>query len=136
MTEPQPEPEMPTLPITFQGREMYVTMPSPTQLAVWKRILQRLQNTPENNWTADAVVDELARLHTIVDTLLVEETDKRWLEDELLGGRMDFRGLAPIVTQATEAFRAAAEGDNRESRRAAKKTTKKAGLKAPGKKAS
>lgn len=135
MTEPQAE-EIPVLPITFQDREMFVTMPSPTQLAVWKRILQRLQSTPENQWTADAVVDELSRLHRIVETLLVETADKRWLEDEMMDGRMDFQGLAPIVTLSVEAFQAAAEGNNRESRRAAKKApAKKAALKSAGKKA-
>lgn len=124
--------EMPVLPITFRGREMHVTMPTPSQLAVWRRILVRLQNTPENAWTADAVVDSLAKLHTIVDTILVEPVDKNWLEDELLNGRLDFPGLAPIITQATEAFQqAAAENGNREDRRAAKKTpAKKAALKA------
>lgn len=137
MTEPETQTEeLPVLPITFQGREMYVAMPSPTQLAVWKRILQRLQNTPENDWTADAVVDELSRLQRIVETLLAEPADKRWLEDQLLDNRLDFKGLAPIITLATEAFQQAAEGNNRESRRAAKKApAKKAGLKAPGKKA-
>lgn len=139
MTEPDegtaPE-EMPALPITFRDREMYVTMPSPTQLAVWRRILQRLQNTPENSWTADAVVDELGKLHRIVETLLVEPVDKNWLEGEMLDGRIDFRGLAPLITLATEAFQKAAEGNNRESKRAAKKApAKKAGLKAPGKRA-
>lgn len=139
MTEPsQPETlEMPSLPITFQGREMFVTMPSPTQLAVWKRILARLQNTPENAWTASAVVDSLGRLVTIVETLLVEPVDKAWLEDSLLDGTLDFPTLAPIITLTTEAFQqAAAETGNRETRRAAKKAPgKKAGLKAPGKKA-
>lgn len=123
--------EMPVLPITFRERELYVTMPTPSQLAVWRRILVRLQNTPESSWTADSVVDALAKLHTIVDTILVEQTDKNWLEDELLNGRLDFPGLAPIITMATEAFQeAAAKEGNREDRRAAKKTpAKKAALK-------
>lgn len=123
--------EMPVLPITFRGREMHVTMPTPSQLAVWRRILQRLQNTEESSWTADAVVDSLAKLHRIVETILVEQADKNWLEDELLDGTLDFPGLAPIITQATEAFqKAAAENGNREERRAATKTpAKKAALK-------
>lgn len=123
--------EMPVLPITFRGREMHVTMPTPSQLAVWRRILVRLQNTPEASWTADAVVDSLAKLHRIVETILVERADKDWLEDELLDGRLDFPGLAPIITEATEAFQeAAAKEGNREDRRAAKKApAKKAALK-------
>lgn len=123
--------EMPSLPITFRGREMYVVMPNPTQLAVWKRILQRLQNTHEADWTAEAVVDSLAKLVRIVETLLVEQVDRSWLEDELLDGTLDFPKLAPIITLATEAFQQAAEGNNRESRRAAAKKTpaKKAALK-------
>lgn len=138
MTQPEAQEgqleEMPSLPIQFQGREMFVTMPGPSQLAVWRRILHRLQSTPENSWTADAVVDSLVKLHRIVDTLLVEPADKNWLEDEILDGRLTFPQLAPIITEATEAFQAkAAEEGNRETRRAAKKTApaKKAALKAP-----
>lgn len=135
MTEPTPAPEaveMPVLPIQFRGREMFVTMPQPSQIAVWRRILVRLQNTPENSWTAEAVIDSLAKLHRIVETLLVHEADKMWIEDQLLDGALDFPGLAPIITQATEAFQqAAAEEGNRDTRRAAAKKTpaKKAVLK-------
>lgn len=129
MTEPTQAPgaiEMPVLPITFRDREMHVTMPSPSQLAVWKRILQRLQNTPEASWTADAVVDSLAKLHRIVETLLVEQADRMWLEDEILDGRVDFPGLAPIITMATEAFQeAAAETGTRVEKRAVKKAALK-----------
>lgn len=137
MSEPEtasPVEEMPSIPITFLSREMYVTMPTPTQLAVWKRVLVRLQTTPENSWTAEAVVDSLGRLVTIIETLLVEPVDKAWLEDSLLDGTLDFPRLAPFITLVTEAFQAAAGGDNRASKRAAKRApAKKAGLKAPAK---
>ncbi len=113
--------------IEFQGREMFVKMPSPEQLLVWKRTLAKLQGAGED-WNGAQVMAALERARMIIDSVLVHATDVDWLDDEMLAGRIDLKGTSQIIHKAVEAF---AETGNREERRAAKKApAKKAARKA------
>jgi conjugal transfer/entry exclusion protein len=123
----------PELPIEFRGREMFVTMPSPEQLMVWQRTLHNLQNADAESWDGPKVMKTLERSRKIVDSLLVNEEDIEWLDDEMISGRVDLKGTVEIIQKATEAFsELAASQGNREERRAAakkapaKKVTRKA----------
>lgn len=129
-TEPDAVPE---LPITFEGREMWVRMPSPEQLLVWRRTLTHLGQTAESDWTGESVMAALERLRKIVDSTLVNKADVTWLDDGFLDGTLSFRKITPIITLTVDAFAdAAGAADNRETKRAAKKTpAKKARRKAP-----
>lgn len=105
---------------------MTVRFPKPEQLLVWQRILKRIQTIEDGSWTGESVMAALERLRTIVDTLLVDQVDIDWLDDRFLDGSIDFKKLAPFLTQVTEAFvEAAAEEGNREQRRKAKKVPAK-----------
>jgi hypothetical protein len=115
------------LPVMLRDREIYVRMPTPEQLLVWQRTVKRLTEAPvDASWTGSEVMAALERLRKIVDTVMVNRADRDWLDDEFLEGTIDFKGLAPFITDVTTAFQeyAAANG-NREDRRAAKKTTAK-----------
>lgn len=123
------------LPVMLLDREIYCRMPTPEQLLVWQRTVNRLTEAPvDASWTGSEVMAALERLRKIVDSLMVNRADRDWLDDQFLEGTVDFKGLAPFITDVTTAFQefAAANG-NREERRAAKKTTTK---KATRKKAS
>lgn len=144
MTEPTEAPEATTaeLPpeqeIEFAGRKLWVRMPSPEQLLVWKRTLKQLQSADVQGWNGEQVMKALERTRNIIDSLLVHDTDKEWLDDELLAGTIGLKDTAQIINGTVDAFTLAAqEGGNRETRRAAKKKApaKKAARKAPGKKA-
>lgn len=143
MTEPTEAPEATTatLPpeqeIEFAGRKLWVRMPSPEQLLVWKRTLKQLQGADVTGWNGEQVMKALERTRAIIDSLLVHDTDKEWLDDEMLAGTIGLKDTASIINQTVEAFTLAAEeGGNRADRRAAKKApAKKAARKAPGKKA-
>lgn len=124
--------QMPVAEIEFQGRTLMVTLPDPTQLLVWKRTLVRLQNANTSNWTGADVMAALERLRVIIDTLIVDDADKQWIDDQLLNKSFGLAELAQLPTLAAQAF---STPNNREERRAAaaKKTTT-ARRRAPAKK--
>lgn len=114
--------------IEFSGRKMFVRMPRPEQLIVWKRTLDRLQAVDGSDWNGAQVMAALERARKIVDSVLVHPTDVEWLDDEMLAGRVDLKDTTQIILKAVEAF---GQEGNREERRAAKtvpakKATRKA----------
>jgi hypothetical protein len=123
--------------ITFFGRQLWVRMPGPEQLLVWKRTLVQLQGAEVEGWNGEQVMRALERTRRIIDSLLVHDTDKEWLDDEMLDGRITLTDTAGIINSTVEAFVSAAEAEgNRETRRAAakkaapaKKATRKAATK-------
>jgi hypothetical protein len=125
-------PAAPELPVMLKGREIYVRHPRPEQVLVWQRTLDRLTQAPVNaSWTGSEVMAALDRCRKIVDSLLVNKADVNWMDDQFLDGDLEFKDLAPFITDVVEAFRKAAdETGNREDRRATKKATKKAARKA------
>jgi len=123
---------VPEQEIDFRGRKMWVRMPRPEQLLVWKRTLSQLQNVVDGDWTADTVMTALERLRRIIDSVLVNKADVTWLDDQFLDGTLTFQQLTPMITLTVEAFADAAENEgNREERRKAKAAPKKARRKAP-----
>jgi hypothetical protein len=119
---PAAEP-LPEVPLQFRGREIWARMPRPEQLLVWQRTLDKLQNAgPDTNWTASTVMVALERLRKIVDSILVNEADKTWIDDQFLEGSMEFKDLVPLINGVAEKFAelAAEAAPNREARRAKK----------------
>lgn len=145
MTEQETGADAPEMPpeveITFLGRTLWVQMPKPEQLLVWKRTLRQLQSAEVDGWNAEQVMAALERTRQIIDSVLVNPVDVTWLDDEMLAGRVDLKGTSQIIHLTVEKYaehaeRERAENSTRAERRAAKKTTgKKAARKAPTKKA-
>jgi hypothetical protein len=112
----------PELEIPFAGRTLWVKMPTPEQLLVWKRTLRQLQAADVSGWNGEQVMKALERTRLIIDSLLVHDTDKEWLDDEMLAGTIGLMDTAGIINGTVDAFATAAEeGGNRETRRAAAK---------------
>lgn len=135
---PEATPATPEREIEFAGRTIWVRMPSPEQLLVWKRTLKQLQSADVQGWNGEQVMKALERTRAIIDSLMVHDTDKEWLDDELLAGTIGLKDTAQIINGTVDAFTLAAQEEgNRADRRAAKKAApaKKATRKAAGKKA-
>lgn len=130
MTDQTAAPDQPEQEITFKGRKLWVKMPTPEQLLVWKRTLKQLQNSDVTaGWNGEQAMRALERTRLIIDSVLVHVVDKEWLDDEMLAGTIGLMDSATIINDTVEAFVTAAEAEgNRETRRAAKKA-------APAKKA-
>lgn len=117
---------IPEQEIEFQGRTLWVKMPSPEQLLVWKRTLRKLQGADVEGWNGEQVMAALERTRSIIDSVLAHEVDKDWLDDEMLAGTVGLKDTAKIINATVEAFADAAEREgNRETRRAAKKAPAK-----------
>ena len=123
----------PELEITFKGRLIWVKMPTPEQLLVWKRTLRQLQDAEIKSWNAEQVMIALERTRKIIDSVLVNKADVVWLDDEMLDGNLTLLDTAQIIQSTVDRFadEAQVEG-NRETRRA-KAAPKKARRKAPAK---
>jgi len=121
---------IPEREVEFQGRMIWVKMPSPEQILVWQRILKRLQSPEQdNNWNGETVMAALERLRKIIDSIILNRVDIEWLDDEMLDGTIGFREAAGLVTLAMKAF---GDSANRADRRAAEKKPKKATRKKAG----
>lgn len=138
MTEPQQEAAAepvvsPELSIEFHGREIFVKMPRPEQLLVWQRTVTMLTNLQGNaaSWTGAEVMAALERCRKIIDSIVVNNADIVWIDDQFLDGALEFKDLLPFITRVVERFAAAAEENapNREAKRAVKKTASKAARK-------
>ena len=104
--------------ITFQGREIWVKFPSGEALTVWRRTLETLQRTEDADWDGQRIMRAFDRLRRIIDSIILNQIDKDWLDDEWLDGRLTIVESAQIVQLTIEAFGA---GDNQEGRRVAAK---------------
>jgi hypothetical protein len=100
--------------IEFRGRTMRVVMPAPEQILVWRRIHVRLEQANIDKWNGQEVLDALDKVRTIIDTVLVDQADIGWLDDEMLAGRLTIREASAILVDAVKSFQ------NRSQRRAAK----------------
>lgn len=108
--------------IEFQGRQLWVRVPSPEQLLVWKRTLTKLQGADVDGWNGEQVMAALERTRKIIDSVLVHETDKDWLDDQMLDRKLGLIETASLIQLTVEAFQT---DGNRETRRAAKKAPAK-----------
>lgn len=129
MTDPTPDLDMPEREIVFAGRTIWVRFPDPSRLLIWQRTLAKLQSLDADRMNFEQVMALMERVRSLVDSILVNRTDIEWIDDEMLAGNLTVLSIAPLVTQAVEAF---STDTNRETRRAAKKTApaKKAARKA------
>ena len=120
----QLETGIPEREVEFQGRMIWVKMPSPEQILVWKRILVRLQAPDQDdNWNGEQVMAALERLRKIIDSVVLNKADVEWLDDEMLDGKIGFREAAGLITTAMKAF---GDSANWADRRAAEKKPRKA----------
>lgn len=128
---------VPEQEIEFAGRKLWVKMPSPEQLLVWRRTMKQLQNADTSGWNGEQAMSALERARKIIDSVLANRMDADWLDDEMLAGNISLMDAAKMIQMTVETFVDAAEAEgNRETRRAVKKApAKKAVRKAPGRKA-
>jgi hypothetical protein len=111
------EPERPEREIEFMGRQIWVRMPRPEQVLVWRRTIAQLQKA-DSNWNGEQVLAALERTRKIIDSVMANRSDIDWLDDEMLEGTVGLQETTQIVLKALAAF---GEDENRSDRRAAAK---------------
>lgn len=120
--------QVPEREIEFRGRQIWVKIPLPEQILVWKRTLTRLQDADAQDWNGETVLAALERLRMIIDSVILNRVDTDWMDDEMLAGRLKLTDLAEVVNLTVAAFGEEDEAPNRTARRStgpAKKATRK-----------
>lgn len=112
--------------ITFRGRVMLYHRPTPDQLAMWKRIAERAEAsgrdfaTPKPcpacegkgceacQGTGSAHTATILRLFdramNIITSLIADEADRDWLEDELIAGHFQLQDASEIIRLTVDAM--------------------------------
>lgn len=107
--------------ITFLGRTMAVKLPTPDQIVAWESLLRRLKALDPETATGEQALKLLSRSNRIVDSLIVDDDDKEWLEDGRIDGTVTTENSQQIVLDALKAYEMdAPEPANRAARRARK----------------
>ena len=106
--------EIPQGEITFRDRPIQVRMPSPEQVLVWKRTMDRIEKSNLNDWNGEQVLAALERTRKIIDSVIVNLVDIDWIDDEMLAGRFGLKEASQIILDALAVFQ------NREQRRTTK----------------
>jgi len=128
MTQPEAQEETPSpapaagseRPITFRGREIWVKLPSPEQYLVWRRTLRQMESADTSDWNAQQALIAFERARDIIDSVILNEADKTWIDREWLIGTLGLVETAQIIQLTTEAFgEDEAEPNNRAEKRAA-----------------
>lgn len=108
------EAELPTVEINFKGREIHARHPSPEQLLVWQRTLDKLANANMADWNGAQVIASLRRLRMIVDSVLANPVDIDWIDDEMLAGRFTLNECVEMLMRVVQEFQ---KPTNRAARR-------------------
>jgi hypothetical protein len=102
-----------TATVDFLGRDVQVYEMSDTQKAVLAQLAKS---------SRVELITKIARLVDLIESLFVEEADREWFADNMLGGEWDF--VEDVMPQV-EAIAAAFNPQNRQTRRATKKAAAK-----------
>lgn len=92
--------------IMFMGRTMLVQAPSPEQLSVWQRLATRAQAMTGAGLTGDGAARLFGRAHRVIESVLVDEHDREWLEDQFLDRALTLEQAADILTLTVNVFQA------------------------------
>lgn len=112
-----PEAEAPKT-IEFLGRTLQVKPPTAEQLLAWERLLVKLEKVAQSDATAETVRALFGRITRIIDSVVVDEEDREWLEDGRMDGTVTIENSSQIVLDALEAYGAdVAQPANRAARR-------------------
>lgn len=95
--------------ITWHGRKMKTGSPTVEQLAIFQRTAKRFSrfaNTPEDHMLSKEESGEFAKLVdrfvVIVESLLTDQDDKDWLEDQLFDGTIKIAEMPDLLGKIAE----------------------------------
>jgi hypothetical protein len=102
--------EMPTAQILFKGRKLTVVMPTPSQLAVWDGFAATSATAgkldPKSEADNAKAAKILSRSRKLIKSLLADDDDMEWVDDELLNLTLTLQDTLEILTLTNDAFRA------------------------------
>lgn len=105
--------------IVFQKRTIAVRLPTPDQLVAFRRVFARLESARATEMDGERALALLERAAKVVDTVIADEVDRDWLDDQRLEGAATTEDIMPIIINAISAYGDEAPGvaPNRAARR-------------------
>lgn len=128
---PVPDPDgrdADTAELEFVGRRVLVKLPTAEQLTIYRRLSREFQDLSRDGAADRLSLDEalrhLGRATRLVQSILAEDRDREWLEDQLLDGKITMQQCTGLLRDAFKRLNAKAEaqaaGANRATRRRAR----------------
>lgn len=109
-------PQMPTVTVTFLGRDLLVKIPEVEQLIAWETLAEKLAEMSDATHSVDDAKRVIKRMQRIIDSVVVSENDREWMIDGRLDGTITVENSSQIILDALETFKAQA-APNRAARR-------------------
>lgn len=107
--------------VTFRGRTMNVVQPAAEQLVVWQLTQKRLENLDPATATNQQAATLIGRALRVIQSVLADDADKDWVEDQILDKTLNLTGAMPIITTALTMFAEKLRNQNSGTARAAGK---------------
>jgi hypothetical protein len=109
-------PQMPTVTVTFLGRELLVKIPEVEQLIAWETLAEKLAGMSDATHSVDDAKRVIKRMQRIIDSVVVSDDDREWMMDGRLDGTITVENSSQIILDALETFKTQA-APNRAARR-------------------
>lgn len=87
-------------PLTLAGREIMFRRPKLGQVIVLERTARRLMKQAESDGKdqGEAMTIAVVRTLDFIETLMVHDADKQFVEDQMLAGSIDWQDLMKAMT--------------------------------------
>lgn len=105
---------------TIGDREITFKPPTDAQFLVLGRLLRLTDKLGEDEVKLAGSVHQLSKILDIIDSMVVNPADRDWLEEQILAGTADLTAIMEVFKAEVE------EGQNRATKRTAKKATGRA----------
>lgn len=122
-----------TVPMTLAGRQIMVKAPTLGQILVLHRTTMRMikQAESDEDDQGKALTSAITRTLDFIDTLIIDEDDRQFVEDQMLAGKIDWQELMAILAQDKDANEPDDDQAPKPVRKAAPKKSPKAARVAP-----
>jgi hypothetical protein len=95
---------VPLKTVTLKGRTIEVRRPTDEQLFAWDHILRRMEAIGSNIQNLEQARKLIAKCETIINSVIVNEADRDWIEDGRLGGTITLHDAGSIVIDALKMY--------------------------------
>jgi hypothetical protein len=94
----QPNPGDEARPITVGGRDVLVRPLLGSQAVLMMRLVRNLQKQKVDDYDMGAIVTNTAKILDVVESALVDQADKDYIEELIIDRKLDLKELVAVVT--------------------------------------
>lgn len=104
--------ELKTALMKFNGRDVEVKVPTPDQLAIYRRLSKQFRVASDTIGTDGAISADKAshlfeKMFSVITSIVVLPEDVDFIEDEVMAGKATLIDILPVFTTGIEALKEA-----------------------------